>query len=86
MHKDKTDNNFKPGVYRIPCTCEKVYHIGETNRNLKLRQKEHNDCCTKCHVDKSALAKPRELDLWRRKIDNWGGGGGQYSYIRVHRP
>ena len=22
---------------------------------------------------------------WRRKIDNWGGGG-QYSYIRVHRP
>ena len=56
------DNNFKPGVYRIPCTCEKVYHIGETSRNLKLRQKEHNDCCTKCHVDKSALAKRRELD------------------------
>ena len=61
-HKDKTDNNLKPGVYRIPCTCGKVY-IGETGRNLKLRQKEHNDCCAKCQVDKSALAKHAwELD------------------------
>ncbi len=63
-HKDKTDNNLKPGVYRIPCTCGKVY-IGETGRNLKLKQKEHNyDCRTKCHeVDKSDLVKHAwELD------------------------
>ena len=55
-HKDKTDRNLKPGVYRIPCTCGKVY-IGETSRNLKVRQKEHKDCCLKCQLDKSALAK-----------------------------
>ena len=55
-HKDKTDINLKPGVYRIPCTCGKVY-IGETGRNLKVRQKEHKDCCLKCQSDKSALAK-----------------------------
>ena len=55
-HKDKTDINLKPGVYRIPCTCGKVY-IGETGRNLKVRQKEHKDCCRKCQPDKSALAK-----------------------------
>ena len=53
---DKTDINLKPGVYRIPCTCGKVY-IGETGRNLKVRQKEHKDCCLKCQPDKSALAK-----------------------------
>ena len=55
-HKDKTDMNLKPRVYRIPCTCGKVY-IGETARNLKVRQKEHKDCCLKCQPDKSALAK-----------------------------
>ena len=55
-HKDKTDINLKPGVYRIPCTCGKMY-IGETGRNLKVRQKEHKDCCLKCQSDKSALAK-----------------------------
>ena len=53
---DKTDINLKPGVYRIPCTCGKVY-IGETGRNLKVRQKVHKDCCLKCQSDKSALAK-----------------------------
>ena len=36
-HKDKTDINLKPGEYRIPCTCGKVY-IGETGRNLKVRK------------------------------------------------
>ena len=55
-HKDLTDTNLKPGIYRIPCTCGKVY-IGETGRNLKIRQKEHKDCCRKCQLDKSALAK-----------------------------
>ena len=55
-HKDKTDINLKPGVYRISRTCGKVY-IGETGRNLKVRQKEHKDCCLKCQPDKSALAK-----------------------------
>ena len=28
-HKDKTDANQKPGVYRIPCECRLVY-IGKT--------------------------------------------------------
>ena len=26
------------------------------------------------------------LKQWRRKLDNWGEGGGANSYIRVHRP
>ena len=43
-------------MYRIPCTCGEVY-IGETGRSLKVRQKEHKDCCCKCQLDKSALAK-----------------------------
>ena len=41
-HKDTTENNLKPSVYRIPCSCEKLC-IGETERNLKIRQKEHKD-------------------------------------------
>ena len=23
---------------------------------------------------------------WRSQLDKWAGGGGPYSYIRIHRP
>ena len=49
-HKDKT------GVYRIPCECGLVY-IGETGRNLTIRQKEHHNCCVKEKCEISAIAK-----------------------------
>ncbi|XP_071789668.1 uncharacterized protein, partial [Asterias amurensis] len=39
-HKDKHDSSSQAGVYRIPCTCGKVY-IGETGRDLTTRLKEH---------------------------------------------
>ena len=51
-HKDRTDKNLKPKIYRIPCTCRKVY-IGETSRSLKVRQKDLKNCCRKCQVNKS---------------------------------
>ena len=68
-HKDKTDINLKPGVYRIPCTCGTMY-IGETGRNLKVRQKEHKDCCLKCQPDKSALAKHAWGNEYPIKLDD----------------
>ena len=55
-HKDKTDANQKPAVYRIPCECGLVY-IGETGGNLTIRQKQHHNCCVNEKCDKSAIAK-----------------------------
>jgi hypothetical protein len=37
----KDDLGLKvPGVYRIPCECDKVY-IGQTGRSIEARCKEH---------------------------------------------
>ena len=33
-------------VYQIPCQCGKVY-VGETQRRLETRVKEHKDACSK---------------------------------------
>jgi len=55
--KDKlTDTQRSNVVYRIPCTCGKVY-IGETQRALGTRIKEHQDACRLCHTEKSAVAE-----------------------------
>ena len=43
-------------VYRIPCSCGKVY-IGETIRRLETRTKEHQDACRKGMTEKSAIAE-----------------------------
>ena len=43
-------------VYKIPCTCGKVY-IGETKRRLGTRLKEHKDACVGGHTHKSVIAK-----------------------------
>ena len=44
-------------VYRIPCsTCEKVY-IGETQRVLGTRIREHQDACRLGYTKKSAIAE-----------------------------
>lgn len=55
-HKDKTERNLLPGIYRIPCECGLVY-IGETGRNLSVRLKEHLACCSKGQTEKSSVAK-----------------------------
>ena len=41
--KDPADPNKQDGVvYKIPCTCDKVY-IGETGRPMQARKKEHGE-------------------------------------------
>ena len=42
-------------VYRIPCSCGKVY-LGETRRRLETRLKEHKDVCRKGELEKSEHA------------------------------
>ena len=44
IHKDRIDINLKAGVNCIPYEFGLVY-IGETERKLNTRQKEHKDCC-----------------------------------------
>ncbi|XP_071788394.1 uncharacterized protein [Asterias amurensis] len=55
-HKDKHDSSSQAGVYRIPCTCGKVY-IGETSRDLTTRLKEHKAHGRRGEYDKSAIVK-----------------------------
>ena len=43
-------------VYQIPCHCGKVY-VGETQRRLETRIKEHRDACTKWDTWMSAIAE-----------------------------
>ena len=43
-------------VYRISCSCGKVY-IGETKRRLETRLKEHRDACQRGKLGKSAVAE-----------------------------
>nr|XP_054760972.1 uncharacterized protein LOC129267271 [Lytechinus pictus] len=55
-HKDVKPSASRPGVYRIACSCGKVY-IGETGRNLTTRLKEHQNSYNKWECEKSAIAK-----------------------------
>ena len=55
--KDRlTDDRRSMVVYRVPCSCGKVY-VGETKRALSVRIKEHQDAVRLGHTDKSALAE-----------------------------
>ncbi|KAJ4426382.1 hypothetical protein ANN_27196 [Periplaneta americana] len=53
--KDKRDKLLSAGVYRIPCSCGKVY-IGTTQWSVRTRLTEHNRNCRLGHIDKSAVA------------------------------
>ena len=43
-------------VYKIPCNCGKVY-LGETERRLETRLKEHKDACRRGQFERSAVAE-----------------------------
>jgi hypothetical protein len=45
-----------PGVYWIPCECGRVY-IGQTDRSLDIKLKEHQGHIRLQHPDKSAVAE-----------------------------
>jgi hypothetical protein len=45
-----------PGIYKIPCECGKVY-IGQTERSIQLRVKEHERHIRLVQPDKSAVAE-----------------------------
>ncbi|XP_033110305.1 uncharacterized protein LOC117111499 [Anneissia japonica] len=53
-HKDKPSHNNRPGVYKIPCECGKVY-IGETDRDLNTRLKEHQGHGRRGEYQKSSI-------------------------------
>ena len=55
-HKDRQDPLRRPGVYRIPCQCGKVY-IGETGRDLTTRINEHKAHGRKGELEKSSIIK-----------------------------
>ena len=65
--KDKTNANLKADAHRILCECRVVY-IGETRRNLIIRQKEHLDCYIKENCENSTIAK--QAWMCDRKV-NW---------------
>ena len=47
--KDTRDLLATAGVYRIPCSCGKVY-IETTKRTIKTRLTEHKRCCRLEHI------------------------------------
>ncbi|CAK9820318.1 hypothetical protein ANTPLA_LOCUS10552 [Anthophora plagiata] len=53
--KDPYPRLASSGVYKIPCTCGKVY-IGETGRSVTTRLKEH-ERCTRLDYIQSAVAE-----------------------------
>jgi hypothetical protein len=56
----KDDPGLKiPGVYGIPCECGKTY-IGQTNRTIETRHKEHMRHLRLGQPDKSAVAHDLE--------------------------
>ena len=55
-------------VYRIPCSCSKVY-IGETRRRLEARLREHQEACRKGTLEKSAVAEHAWKDQHAIKWD-----------------
>lgn len=54
--KDNRDPLSAAGVYRIPCSCGKVY-IGTTKRSMGTRLKEHKANCRLGQTEKSAVAE-----------------------------
>jgi len=54
--KDQRPPLSSAGVYRIPCSCGKVY-IGETGRMVNIRKKEHQRDVRLKHATQSALSE-----------------------------
>ena len=55
--KDKVPAEKQSGVvYKIPCSCGKVY-LGETERRLETQLKEHKDACRRGQLERSAVAE-----------------------------
>ena len=55
--KDKVPTEMQLGVvYKIPCSCGKVY-LGKTRRKLKTRLKEHKEACKRGELKKSTIAE-----------------------------
>ena len=55
--KDPADPNKQDGVvYKIPCTCDKVY-IGETGRPMQARMKEHDRDIRLARTQNSAVSE-----------------------------
>jgi hypothetical protein len=52
---------MKPGAYRIPCECGRVY-IGQTGRSVDVCLREHQRHIRLEHLDKSAVAE-HSIDL-----------------------
>jgi hypothetical protein len=60
-----------PGVYSIPCECEKMY-IGQTGRSIETRVKEHQRHIRLAHPEKSAVAE-HSINLGHRiELPNTG--------------
>ena len=59
--KDRRDPLQAAGVYRIPCSCGKVY-IGTTKRSINTRISEHKRNCRLGQTEKSAVAEHALLD------------------------
>ena len=55
-------------VYRIPCSCGKVY-IGETRRRLEMRLREQQEACRNATLEKSAVAENAWKDRHAIKWD-----------------
>ena len=62
----------------IPCQCGKVY-VGETQRRLGTRVKEHRDACMKGDTWKSAIAEHQMNGISRGTPSRlgWDEGAGQ---------
>ncbi|KAK9720978.1 hypothetical protein QE152_g21784 [Popillia japonica] len=54
--KERRDTLSTPGVYSIPCSCDKVY-IGTTGRSIATRRKEHERYVRLKQYDESAIAE-----------------------------
>lgn len=53
---DKINNSEKSGIYKINCNkCNKIY-IGQTQRNLDIRFKEHKNLIKNLDANRSSLA------------------------------
>lgn len=59
--KDARDPLSSCGVYRVPCSCGKVY-IGTTKRSVRTRLKEHMRHCRLGQSEKSAIAEHASLN------------------------
>jgi hypothetical protein len=80
-----------PGVYSIPCECEKVY-IGHTGLSIETRVKEHRRHIRLAHPAKSAVAE-HSTNLgaivsscttpvfWPRSRDTWTVSSGKRSRL-----